>query len=123
MNDLYSITANHYLNAGLAGLIHFNLLLNAFLKDIKNSEIEELNSVYALLLYKGHSKERTLDSSYRTISTCVLVAKGLDILVREHSIDKWNSQQAVLGQLPRRQLPRQTTAQATTAKVDNCPGT
>ena len=33
VNDLYSITANHYLNAGLAGLIHFNLLLNAFLRE------------------------------------------------------------------------------------------
>ena len=47
-----------------------------------------------MLSYKGHSKERTLDSSYRTISTCPLVAKGLDILVRDHSIDKWISQQA-----------------------------
>ena len=28
----------------------------------------------------------------------------------------------VLGQLPGRQQPRQTTAQATTAQVDNCPG-
>ena len=50
--------------------------------------------MYALLLYKGHSKERTLDSSYRTISTCPLVAKGLDILVRDLCIEKWNIQQA-----------------------------
>ena len=50
--------------------------------------------MYALLLYKGHSKERTLDFSYRTISTCPLVAMGLDILVRDHSIEKWNIQQA-----------------------------
>ena len=48
----------------------------------------------ALLLYKGHTKDRTLDSSYRTISTCPLIAKGLDLYVRELAIEKWNHLQA-----------------------------
>ena len=50
--------------------------------------------MFALLLYKGHGKEKTLDSSYRTISTCPLVAKGLDMYIRELYIERWNSQQA-----------------------------
>ena len=94
VNDLFSITANHFIHAGIAGHIHFNLLLNAFIIDVNNASVEELNSVYALLLYKGHSKDRTLASSYRTISTCPLVAKGLDMYVRELFIANWNSEQA-----------------------------
>ena len=94
VTDLFSISANHYIHAGSAGLVHFNLLLNAFIADVNNSTIEELNSVLALLLYKGHKKDRTLDTSYRTISTCPLVAKGLDIYVRELAIEKWNNMQA-----------------------------
>ena len=94
VNDIYSITANHYIFAGTAGYIHYNLLLNAFIMDVNNCTVEELNTVYALLLYKGHKKDRTLDSSYRTISTCPLIAKGLDVYVRDLSIDSWNDKQA-----------------------------
>ena len=50
--------------------------------------------MYALFLHKGHNKEKTLDSSYRTISTCPLIAKGLDIYVRELSLSRWNAVQA-----------------------------
>ena len=92
--DFFSITARHFIHAGIAGLIHFNLLLNAFITNVNNSSIEELNSVYALLLYKGHNKDKSLDSSYRTISTCPLLAKGLDIYVRDLEIEKWNKVQA-----------------------------
>ena len=42
----------------------------------------------------GHSKDKTLARSYRTISTCPLVAKGLDIFLRDLNLDKWNSHQA-----------------------------
>ena len=94
VSDLFSITARHYTNAGLAGLVHFNHLLNTFIIHINNATIEELNSVYVLLLYKGHKKDRTLDTSYRTISTCPLLAKGLDLHVRDLFIGNWNSVQA-----------------------------
>ena len=63
--------------------------------DVNNATVEKLNSVYALLLYKGHNKDRTVDSSYRTISTCPLIAKGLDMYVRDLFVSKWNSMQAV----------------------------
>ena len=94
VSDLFSITANHFLFAGTSGLVHFNLLLNNFITDINNCSIEELNIVYALLLFKGHKKDRTLDTSYRTISTCPLLAKGLDMVVRDLSIEFWNNEQA-----------------------------
>ena len=57
--------------------------------------IDELNTIYACVLYKGHKKDKTSDRSYRTISTCPLVAKGLNMYVRELSIEGWNDEQAV----------------------------
>ena len=94
VSDFFSISARHFTNAGLAGFVHFNLPMNVFINDVNNCTIEELNTVFALLLYKSHGKERTLDSSYRTISTCPLLAKGLDLYVRDLFVDKWNTQQA-----------------------------
>ena len=94
VNDFFSITPRHFIHAGTAGLVHFNLLLNSVINDVNNSSVEELNSVYALLLYKGHNKDRTLDSSYRTISTCPLLAKSLDMYVRGLCIERWNGKQA-----------------------------
>ena len=49
---------------------------------------------YALLLYKAHGKLRTNDNAYRTISTCPLAAKALDLYIRDLHVDKWNQQQA-----------------------------
>ena len=94
VNDLYSITPNHFLYAGPAGLVHFNLLLNTFIIDVNSCSIEELNRVYALLLHKGHNKDRTVDTSYRTISTCPLIAKALDMVIRDLSIEYWDNNQA-----------------------------
>ena len=94
VNDLYSITPAHFTNAGKSGLVHFNFLLNIVIDDVNNATVEELNSCYALLLYKSHGKIRTNDNAYRTISTCPVVSKALDIYIRDlHSI-KWNSKQA-----------------------------
>ena len=94
VNDLYSLTPNHFLYAGPAGLVHFNLLLNTFIIDVNSCSIEELNRVYALLLHKGHNKDRTVDTSYRTISTCPLLAKALDMVIRDLSVEYWDSNQA-----------------------------
>ena len=94
VNDFYSITTLHYINAGEAGLEHFNFLLNCIISDVNNASIEELNSIYALLLHKGHGKPKTEDKSYRTISTCPLLSKALDVYIRNLHIEKWKSQQA-----------------------------
>ena len=94
VNDLYSVTAFHYIHAGEEGLAHFNSLLNILISDINYIMVPEMNSVYACILYKGHNKERTSDRSYRTISTCPLLAKAFDTYLRILNIDKWKSLQA-----------------------------
>ena len=94
VHDFFSLTTKHFINAGIAGFTHFNLLMNVFITNVNNSTIQELNTVLALLLYKSHGKDKTLDSSYRTISTCPLLAKSLDLYVKELFSEKWMTQQA-----------------------------
>ena len=94
VNDYFSITAQHYVNAVAAGLDHYHFVLNAVITNINLAKLEELNTIYACILFKGHGKDRFSDRSYRTISTCPLVSKGLDIYVKELSLDDWNVQQA-----------------------------
>ena len=92
--DFWSITPLHFINAGSEGLIHFNFLMNRIITEINTSSTEELNTVIALLLHKGHGKPRTSDRAYRTISTCPVLAKALDMYLHDLFIDLWNSDQA-----------------------------
>ena len=92
--DLYGVTPNHYIYGGPAAWKHFHCLLNNLISDISNTTIKEVNSVYACILFKGHGKDRNIDKSYRTISTCPVVAKALDIHIRKQNINKWNQNQA-----------------------------
>ena len=94
VTDLYSITAKHYINAGESGILHFCKLLNLLIHDINSISIPELNAVYAIILFKGHNKEKNLARSYRTISTCPFLAKVLDLYVRDLNLKAWNSDQA-----------------------------
>ena len=45
VRDFYSITAEHYKNAGEEGLSHFQHVLNAIAANVNNAEIRELNIV------------------------------------------------------------------------------
>ena len=81
--DYFSITTSHYLNAGPPGWKHFCLLLNILLLKVSNTTISEVNTAYACILFKGHNKDRTLSTTYRTISTCPVVAKALDMFIRK----------------------------------------
>ena len=92
--DFFSITPNHYLYAGPAGIRHFTLLVNVLLTDVSCMDISEVNRAYACVLFKGHNKDKTSASSYRTISTCPVVAKALDLHIRDLHIKEWNSDQA-----------------------------
>ena len=94
VNDLYSITALHYIHAGDAGLDHFFYLLNTIIENVNLAGINELNSIYACFLYKGHNKDRENSRSYRTISTCPLISKALDSYIRELSLRGWDEVQA-----------------------------
>ena len=94
VNDVYGVTVDHFVYAGPAGWKHFHLLLNNLLTDVNNTDIEEVNTVYACILFKGHKKDKSSDRSYRTISTCPVVAKGLDLYIRDLGILSWNENQA-----------------------------
>ena len=94
VNDIFSITPLHYLNAGTEGLTHFHMLMNAVIDNVNIAGHHALNSIYAVVLYKGHAKDKENSRSYRTISTCPLLSKALDLYVREISHEGWNSVQA-----------------------------
>ena len=101
VNDLYSITTNHYINAGDEGPLHFNFLLNTLIFEVNFISLPDMNLVYAVILYKGHSKDKTSDRSYRTISTCPFLAKSLDTYTRHLNLDEWNSQPESINSIPR----------------------
>ena len=94
VNDFYSITSSHYLYSGKSGLEHFHFLLNSILQDLDNLTAEEMNTVWACILYKGHSKDRSSDRSYRTISTCPLLSKGIDTYISSLYGSKWTEHEA-----------------------------
>ena len=94
VNDFFGVTPNHYNYAGPTGWDHFYRLLNALIDDISNITIFEVNAVHACIYFKGHGKDKSSSRSYRTISTCPVVAKALDLFIRDLSLDVWNKDQA-----------------------------
>ena len=94
VNDLFGLTPYHYIYAGPPGWKHFHLLLCLLIDNINNTVVEEVNSVYACILFKGHDKCKNSDRSYRTLSTCPVTAKALDMYVRSLNINKWNLTQS-----------------------------
>ena len=67
----------------------------AVISNVNLGGVPELNTIYACVLLKSHGKDRTSERSYRTISTCPLVAKALDFYIRELCLVDWNKQQSV----------------------------
>ena len=76
------------------GLKHLHFLLNALINDLNNTSVDELNTTWACILHKGHNKDRTVDSSSRTISTCPLVSKALDTYISDTYSSFWDHHQA-----------------------------
>ena len=56
--------------------------------------IEEINTAHAIILFKGHKKDRSFDKSFRTKSSCPVIAKALDLHIRDCEIGSWNHCQA-----------------------------
>ena len=80
--DYYSITGYDYLHGGDAALEHLHFLLNGILQNLNNMQVDELNIAWACILYKGHSKDRSSERSYRT-STCPFISKVLDSYIAD----------------------------------------
>ena len=64
------------------------------IKNVNLSTLEELNSVWAVILHKGHGKDKESDRSYRTISICPLITKALDKYVGKLYESGWVEAQA-----------------------------
>ena len=94
VSDFYSVTPQHYNYAGPVGWEFFRSLLNALILDMANFTISGINRTYACILFKGHNKDKESSRSYRTISTCPVVAKALDLFVRDECINLWNQAQS-----------------------------
>ena len=95
VTDFYSITALHYLNGGKSALEHFAFLLNSVIEDLNNLSVDELNMVWACILFKGHDKDRYSDRSYRTISTCPFISKAIDYYIASLYSPTWNNYTSV----------------------------
>ena len=94
VNDYFGVTPNHYNYAGPAGWKHFHLLLSILIDNVNSTDITEINTIYACILFKGHGKDKQSARSYRTISTCPVIAKALDLYIRDLYISDWNKDQA-----------------------------
>ena len=94
VSDFFSISAAHYLNGGEAALLHFKFLVNTVLANIEIAAIDALNTAHAVILHKGHGKDKSLASSYRTISSCPFISKAIDIYLGDLSRDDWQQCQA-----------------------------
>ena len=94
VSDFYSITAAHFLHGGDCGIKHFMFMLNKLFSNIELASVEELNNVHAIILHKGHGKDRNLASSYRTISSCPFLSKAAYVYLGNLSKDDWSSCQA-----------------------------
>ena len=94
VNDFFSITANHFIHAGHAGISHFHFLLSSIINNVNLAGLDELNTAWACILYKGHLKDKESDRSYRNISTCPFLAKCADVYAGKLYGEGWASVQA-----------------------------
>ena len=94
VNDFFGLTPNHYIYAGPSGWKHFHFLLCLLIDNVNHTDITEINTVYACILFKGHGKDKNSDRSYRTISTCPVICKALDLYIRDLNISTWNLNQS-----------------------------
>ena len=61
VNNFCSITANHFIYAGPQGIENFHFLLATLIDDLNHITLDELNSAWACISYKGHQKDKESD--------------------------------------------------------------
>ena len=64
--------------------------MNLAFDDIENTIIDEVNTDHACILYKGHKKDKSIASSYRTITSWPFIACD----IRNLSVDDWHDARA-----------------------------
>ena len=93
--DHSSITGYHYRHSGVQGLLHLQHLVNAFISDVSNMSLEELNTTWACILHKGHGKDKYKAENYRTISCCPFLSKVIDTYLCDMFSHIWHEEQAL----------------------------
>ena len=93
--DHASITGFHYRYCGTSGILHLQHLVNAFICNVTNMSLTELNTTWACILHKGHGKDKTQAESYRTISCCPFLSKVIDTYLGDIFGQVWNEKQAL----------------------------
>ena len=63
VRDIYGNSPHHYIQAGDDGVTHYTFLLNLIIKDISLASLEELNSTWSYICFKGGAKQRDQASS------------------------------------------------------------
>ena len=69
-------------------------MLSVLIENVNVTNISEIKTVYACILFKGHGKNKYSDRSYRTISTCPVIAKALDMYIYDLNIKDWTLNQS-----------------------------
>ena len=92
--DHFNISALHFIHGGPLAMQHFQFLINSAINNLETTTCEEVNVAHASVLHKGHSKDKSLATSYRTISSCPFLSKAMDYYIREISIPEWTAAQA-----------------------------
>ena len=59
VSDIFSMSPTHYLTVGVPGVSHFQALLNLLVHNVNLATLEELNAVWAVMLYKGAPNQDT----------------------------------------------------------------
>ena len=78
----------------IAGLLRNSLFINILINNVSLTALPEINSTWSIVLYKGHKKPRSSARSYCCISTCPLLAKGLDLWIAKLKRQDWNNVKA-----------------------------
>ena len=71
-------------------LSHFHELMKKMSENVDLALLPELNSAWAVVLIKGHGKPCSSHCSYRCISTCPLLSKGMDSWIGSLRRRHWN---------------------------------
>ena len=71
------------------GINCFKELLNLLIRNVALGNLLEINSVWSYMLYKDRSRPCDLGNSWRTISSCPLVSKAMDMYVITFHKPQW----------------------------------
>ena len=79
--DHFNMSALHFIHGSPLAVLHFQFIVNSAIENIDVTSCEEMNDTHACVLFKGHSKDKTLASSYRTISSFSELGSAMNLVL------------------------------------------